>query len=822
MRDGVKIAVDVWLPKDPLEAAGSLPCILHQSRYYRSMALRWPLGWLLNGGKPVNLISNKSFHCFLERGMAVVSMDVRGTGASFGRHLCPWSAEEAGDSLEVLDWMTEQPWGISYEGTAAFMTSLLQHPYMFWDAYDDLAYPGGVPMHHFTHAWQAFNSALDAGRVRRVSLPLRVLVESVSRVRPEDRWGAVLRRALREHGDNWTVHRDADVLYADDASAVSGQTVETLNASVKVQALLDAAAAAHGGDVVAARAALAAALLHYLHVSGWMDASASASLLAYHTLPCASRALLIGPWTHGGVQHVRLHLDLKTSMATFDFAREVSDFFVKTLVQDATSPSAAADAAAAPAAQPSSDALANGAAKGASRRLPRWSSRGKRRRRRPNSSKSPSSPPAVRYFVHQLEKWRAMREFPCEPSQRQDVSVAIEGGGALGAAEPLRNDSYRQEDVETGNGTGIADSNGAAAAAVPQGGGYDELLVNLRKDRDGEGQLRPVAYRMEGRRTNHLRCKGPQPHALQLRPVAYRMEGRRTNHLRYTGPPLAHDMEVTGYPIAQLWLSAPGQDNADVFVYLQMVEGGDAGGRGVYVTEGCLRVEHRKTVPHAQPIDARALPGVPVHTFRRADAAPLLGGSSGGGGSGGGGSSGGGGGGAPVLVEFRLMPTSFLFRRGQRVRVSVGGADVRHFKTLLTPHDRRDDGLRRLRVHTQPPYRSRVILPVAPPAAERNGGAAGGRGGGAGESAAANGPPAAASAATADGVSVPAGAGDDISAGYYVGSGLVSAADGGAAGGSSAAGNGARSTGDVELAEVAPPPLPASPDRDPGMVDVPL
>jgi X-Pro dipeptidyl-peptidase C-terminal non-catalytic domain len=51
---------------------------------------------------------------------------------------------------------------------------------------------------------------------------------------------------------------------------------------------------------------------------------------------------------------------------------------------------------------------------------------------------------------------------------------------------------------------------------------------------------------------------------------------------------------VTGFPVAHLWLSAPGQTNADVFVYLQMVEAdsGD-GGRGVYVTEGCFRLEHR-------------------------------------------------------------------------------------------------------------------------------------------------------------------------------------------------------------------------------------
>ncbi|CAM9967477.1 unnamed protein product, partial [Choristocarpus tenellus] len=35
--------------------------------------------------------------------------------------------------------------------------------------------------------------------------------------------------------------------------------------------------------------------------------------------------------------------------------------------------------------------------------------------------------------------------------------------------------------------------------------------------------------------------------------------------------------------------------------------------------------------------------------------------------------------GVPVKVRFRLMPTSFKFLKGQRIRISIGGADARHF-----------------------------------------------------------------------------------------------------------------------------------------------
>jgi hypothetical protein len=41
MRDGVKIAIDVLLPKG-LEPGAKIPAILDQTRYWRSFALRWP------------------------------------------------------------------------------------------------------------------------------------------------------------------------------------------------------------------------------------------------------------------------------------------------------------------------------------------------------------------------------------------------------------------------------------------------------------------------------------------------------------------------------------------------------------------------------------------------------------------------------------------------------------------------------------------------------------------------------------------------------------------------------------------------------------
>ncbi|CAM9230059.1 unnamed protein product, partial [Laminaria digitata] len=105
-------------------------------RYYRSATLRWPFSLIVNGGKPISFINDPFFKSFLSHDMILVSVDVRGTGASFGTHPGPWSPEEQQDSMEVLDWIDRQPWsngkvalwGASYEGTSAFFTSLLRHP----------------------------------------------------------------------------------------------------------------------------------------------------------------------------------------------------------------------------------------------------------------------------------------------------------------------------------------------------------------------------------------------------------------------------------------------------------------------------------------------------------------------------------------------------------------------------------------------------------------------------------------------------------------------------------------------------------------------
>ena len=80
MRDGVRIAVDVLLPK---KAEGKrLTACMTQCRYMRGVALRWPLSILTNG-QPLDLLHSDITVRLVDAGYAVILYDVRGTGTSF-------------------------------------------------------------------------------------------------------------------------------------------------------------------------------------------------------------------------------------------------------------------------------------------------------------------------------------------------------------------------------------------------------------------------------------------------------------------------------------------------------------------------------------------------------------------------------------------------------------------------------------------------------------------------------------------------------------------------------------------------------------------
>eukprot|EP00208_Stichococcus_sp_RCC1054_P002346 CAMPEP_0206139850 /NCGR_PEP_ID=MMETSP1473-20131121/7550_1 /ASSEMBLY_ACC=CAM_ASM_001109 /TAXON_ID=1461547 /ORGANISM="Stichococcus sp, Strain RCC1054" /LENGTH=865 /DNA_ID=CAMNT_0053533773 /DNA_START=333 /DNA_END=2930 /DNA_ORIENTATION=- len=192
MRDGIRIAIDVMRPPwGTFDETKGLPCILLQTRYQRGSVARWPISKLLNG-RPVDLLGQEAKSWFLAAGYAVCCIDVRGTGASFGRWRAPWTPEERADSREVVDWISHQPWcngqvclyGVSYDGTIALFTTAEQHPavkaaapqYAFWDLYGDIALPGGIALHSFVGTWTQHCLAMDTNDLSKLPFPNGIVV----------------------------------------------------------------------------------------------------------------------------------------------------------------------------------------------------------------------------------------------------------------------------------------------------------------------------------------------------------------------------------------------------------------------------------------------------------------------------------------------------------------------------------------------------------------------------------------------------------------------------------------------------------------------
>jgi putative CocE/NonD family hydrolase len=148
--------------------------------------------------------------------------------------------------------------------------------------------------------------------------------------------------------------------------------------------------------------------------------------------------------------------------------------------------------------------------------------------------------------------------------------------------------------------------------------------------------------------------------------------------LTYTTPPLETNVEVTGHPIVHLWLVTDAPD-LDVFVYLEEVDGK---GNSTYISEGNLRASHRAL--SAAPYDNL---GLPHHRHYESDLEPIPAGE-------------------PFELIFDLLSTSYLFRAGNRIRVTIAFADADNFDTPIL------DPAPEVRLLRDAPHASLVELPI--------------------------------------------------------------------------------------------------------------
>ena len=291
MRDGCRLAVDVWLPQG---AAGRVPAILILTPYYRRFAMR-------AGGAGERCPNAGKFRdIFVSRGYALVVVDIRGTGASFGTRDSFRSPRERDDSAEITDWIVAQPWsdgrigatGISYPGAASDFLASTGHKavraiaplFAVWDTWSDHYYPGGLLLNRLAQVYDELMVAMDHDRRDLLSKVSYFSNPDLAGPAPVDGDnGALLRAAVAEHRGNFRQPDFmGDLRFREEAlpydPAFSSATISPYSVCKQIP------------KNVAIYA-----------VSGWLDGAgyANAAIARYLTMQGNPTHLLLGPWDHG-------------------------------------------------------------------------------------------------------------------------------------------------------------------------------------------------------------------------------------------------------------------------------------------------------------------------------------------------------------------------------------------------------------------------------------------------------------------------------------------------------------------------------------------
>jgi putative CocE/NonD family hydrolase len=273
-RDGTRLAMDLFRPtRGGKVETERLPVVWTANRYRRAIVeegelYTWPdmEPWLAE---------------LIRHGYVAAVVDVRGSGASFGRFQGMFNRKETEDSYDVTEWLGTQPWssgkvgmfGRSYLAITQYMAASLAPPHLV------AIFPEVGLTDQYALLWHGgiFHHGLISGWTERIK---KIDIETPAPPVDGPEGEALLRAALADHRDN------VDMA----ALAASLPFRDSIDPKTGIRPWLEWSPVTYRKEIERSGVAI-------YHLAGWFDRYVRDQLLFYRNLRNPQR-ITIGPWSH--------------------------------------------------------------------------------------------------------------------------------------------------------------------------------------------------------------------------------------------------------------------------------------------------------------------------------------------------------------------------------------------------------------------------------------------------------------------------------------------------------------------------------------------
>jgi len=663
MPDGVKIAVDAFLPsgfKGDGKAPTKFPVIMQYTPYHRSMF----------DPKSGQFILSPIQRLYISLGYAYVGADMRGTGGSFGWKMMqdPIIRE---DGKRIIDWIASQPWsdgnvgmeGGSYVGwsqlaCASHKPEALKCIIPNEAGFDGfMMFPGGIYSYAFLQYWSGMMYYINRNAVPTFWRP----IPPVPPVIDEDGDGELVDEIPVDKNGQWSFSDDYPWPVDSDNSpeypdGVARKDHFYFNAVMEHVAHPDGAPGTYDAD------SLITKLVFWdtkLPRDGLIESDLNFSFLP-DIMESQIPIYNVGGWFD---PFVRNTFELYSTMKKTNPSR----IMIRPLYHQGIS---------APFAKllgiegwnANDPFMYQQLATESLRWYDRWLK---------GIDNGIDKEPPVLIYVMNGEGWRQEDEWPLS---RQAVTKFYFDKGKKLVREEIRKIRKRGKDKYKADFTHNS------------GWGPDEDMTWLAKVNELSGKPPPTSLVFYHNRQQMFTPAETPP---------IRTE-KDKQCLAYTTAPLEADMEVTGHPILHVWASSTA-DYGDFFFYLEDV---DESGEAVLVTEYGHRAGFNKLVDNDEMIPKNPgvdiLPELPWHGFKKSDYTDRIFADK-----------------KIVKIIRDLYPTSWVFKKGHKIRVSIACADWPTFRLhpklspANNPNDK-DNIIPKITVYRNKEHPSYIELPIIP------------------------------------------------------------------------------------------------------------